>query len=131
MLHSRAMRILFAALCASLALDAAATGVVLRGELLIGAPFGWTVPPPSIVYDSYGHCLSAAGCPNYEQLRRFLDRYERNYGHRFAPNPPALLVPVQPRDVPPTPEAHIQPRYRGASQIRPEFEQAGKPVYHQ
>lgn len=127
------MRTLLAALFASLALDVAAAALVVGGELPLGpAPFGWTVPPPSIIYDSFGHCLSPLGCPDYEQLRRFLDRYERNYGQRFAPDrPAALAVPATPRAVPPTPEAQIQPRYRGASQIRPEFEQAGKPVDRQ
>ncbi len=89
-------------------------------------PYG-AVFPPSFAYDSFGSCL-APGCPDYRELRRFLDRYERNYGGRLAPNPPPIHFSPLPRDVVPTPEAHIQPRYRGASQIRPEFEQAGQEV---
>jgi hypothetical protein len=111
------------------AIEAAAAGFMLGGGVLLGpAPYyGWAVPP-SIIYDSFGRCLAPMNCPDYEQLRRFLDRYERNYGQRFAAEPPAPVAPVQPRDVPPTPAAHIQPQYRGASQIRPEFEQAGKAI---
>lgn len=126
------MRTLLAVLFASLAVDAAAGGFVV-GELPLGpAPFGWTVPPPSILYDSLGHCLGPLGCPDYEQFRRFLDRYERNYGHRVTSDQPAALTRLAtPRDVPPTPEAQIQPRYRGASQIRAEFAQTGKPVDRQ
>lgn len=124
------MRTLFALLFALLAVDAAAGGFVVGGEVPLGpAPFGWTVPPPSILYDSLGRCLAPLGCPDYEQFRRFLERYERNYGQRFAPDrPTALAGPATPRDVPPTPEAQIQPRYRDASQVRAEFAQTGKPV---
>ena len=127
------MRTLPVVLLASLAVDASAGGFVVGGGLPVWpAPFGWTVPPPSILYDSLGHCLAPLGCPDYEQFRRFLERYERNYGQRFASDQQAALArPATPRDVPPTPEAQIQPRYRGASQIRPEFEQTGKPVDRQ
>jgi hypothetical protein len=102
--------------------NSAVAGTVISGPWY--APYGAAFPP-SFVYDPFGSCL-APGCPNYGQLRRFLDRYERNYGGRFAPNPPPIELSPLPRDVAPTPEAHIQPRYRGASQIRPEFEQAGQ-----
>ncbi len=127
----RPVRILLATLLAVQAIAAAAGGFVVGGGVLVGpAPYygyGWAVPP-SIIYDSFGRCLAPMNCPDYEQLRRFLDRYARNYGGRIAADQPALAVPAQARDVPPTPAANIQPQYRGASQIRPEFEQAGKAI---
>lgn len=112
---------------ASMAVDATAGGYVVAGGVAAGpwlAPYG--VLPPAIVYDAFGRCLAPLNCPDYEQMRRFLERYERNYGSRSAPEKPALGVPVPVRDVPPTPAAHIQPAYRAASQIRPEFEHTGK-----
>ena len=121
---------LLAALYACLALDATAASYAVGGGVIVGpwfSPYG-TVVPPATIYDSSGPCLSPRNCSDYEQMRRFLDRYERNYGARFAPDQPAFALPVQPRDVPPTREADIQPGYQGASQIRPEFERAGKPV---
>jgi hypothetical protein len=120
---------ILAAVVACLALEATAASYVAGGQVIVGpwfAPYG-TVMPPTI-YDSVGRCLAPRDCSDYEQMRRFLDRYERNYGARFAPDQRAFAVPVQPRDVPPTPEADIQPGYQGASKIRPEFERAGKPV---
>ena len=119
-----------AAVVALMAGQALAGNFAIRGDVVTGpwfSPYGAAFPPP-FAYDAFGRCLSPLNCQDYEQMRRFLDRYERNYGQRFAPAPPALVAPVLPRDVPPTPEAHIQPRYRGASQIRPEFEQIGKEV---
>lgn len=80
--------------------------------------------PPSVAYDAAGRCLSP-NCPDYAQLRRFLERYERNYGQRFAPDKGGA-APVSRRDVLPTPVADIQPGYRQASQIRSEFLQSGK-----
>lgn len=78
------------------------------------------------MYDAFGRCLMPQNCPDYEQMRRFLDRYERNHGQLFAPlRGQVVEPPAQRRDVAPTPEAHIQPAYRAASQIRPEYEKAG------
>jgi len=123
-----AVRSLLAALLSLPAIEAAAAGFVLGGGVPVGPGYGWAVPPPSIIYDSFGRCLAPMSCPDYEQFRRFLDRYERNYGQRVAPDPPPLVAPALPRDVPPTPAAHIQPRYQRASQLRPEFEPTGKAV---
>lgn len=118
----------FAALGA-LAIEAVAGGFVVGTDVQIWPGFApYPGAPPPIIYDAFGRCLAPLGCADYEQLRRFLDRYERNYGQRFAADKPALQPPAQRRDVPPTPEAQIQPAYRGASQLRPEFEQAGKPL---
>ncbi|MEF8734656.1 MAG: hypothetical protein V5B40_22945 [Candidatus Accumulibacter meliphilus] len=121
--------LLLAAVLATTLVDATAGNFAVSGAVIVRpwySPYG-AVFPPSFADDSLAPC-PAWNCANYGQLRRFLDRYERNYGGRFAPNsnsPPAEFSPL-PRDVAPTPEAHIQPRYRGASQIRPEFEQAGQ-----
>ena len=121
--------LLLAAVLATTLVDATAGNFAVSGAVIARpwfSPYG-AVFPPSFADDSLAPC-PAWNCANYGQLRRFLDRYERNYGGRFAPNsnsPPAEFSPL-PRDVAPTPEAHIQPRYRGASQIRPEFEPAGQ-----
>jgi hypothetical protein len=115
---------------ACLAVEAAAATFAVGGEVIVSpwfAPYG-VAPPPSILHDSFGRCLAPLNCGEYEQMRRFLERYERNYGGRFAPEKPPLVLPVQPRAVPPTPAAHIQPDYREASQLRPEFEQRLPPV---
>ncbi len=111
----------------SLAASAAAGAFAIGGDFAIGSwvsPYG--LPPPAIVYDAFGRCLMPQNCPDYEQMRRFLDRYERNHGQLFAPlRGQVVEPPAQRRDVAPTPEAHIQPAYRAASQIRPEYEKAG------
>jgi len=124
MMHAR---LLLLAAMASALIEAAAAGVAVSGE---GVAVPWLMPygalPPAIVYDAFGRCLAPLNCPDYEQLRRYLDRYQRNYGQRFAPDKPGFEGPTPRRDVVPTPEAHIQPAYRGASQLRPEFENSGK-----
>lgn len=122
----RTPALLAAVLAATVNADAGS--FVGRGQVVVGpwySPYGAAFAPP-FVYDPFGPCLARLNCADYEQLRRFLDRYERNYGGRIAPGPPAVALPPRPRDVAPTPDAHIQPRYRGASQIRPEFEQSGQ-----
>ena len=124
-LHWRIVRTFpfLAAGLAWLAVEAAAAGLVVGGQVVAGqwfAPYG-SVPPPSIIYDAFGRCLAPLNCPDYEQMRRFLERYERNHGARFAPDLPGSAPPVVPRDVPATAEAEIQPAYRHASQVRPEF----------
>jgi hypothetical protein len=110
---------------ACLAVEASAATFAVGGEVIVGpgfAPYG-LAPPPWMIHDSLGPCLAPLNCGEYEQMRRFLERYERNYGGRFAPEKPPPVLPVQPRAVAPTPAAHIQPDYRDASQLRPEFEQ--------
>ncbi len=89
------------------------------------APDG--MPPPAIVYDAVGRCLSAPHCPDREQLKRLLERYERNYGQRLAGERPPTAPPAR-REVAPTPAAQIQPAYREASQVRPEFAHVGEPL---
>ena len=124
--HMRPTLLLATALATTL-VDATAGNFAVSGAAIVGpwySPYG-AVFPPSFADDSLAPC-PAWNCANYGQLRRFLDRYERNYGGRFAPNSSPVEFSPLPRDVAPTPEAHIQPRYRGASQVRPEFEQAGQ-----
>lgn len=110
-----------------MAMHAAAAGY----PATVGEPAGlWLTPygalPPAIIYDSLGRCLAPLGCPDYEQLRRYLDRYQRNYGQRFAADTPLNEGAALRRQVAPTPEADVQPAYRGSGQVRPEFENAGK-----
>ncbi|WP_291995023.1 hypothetical protein [Candidatus Accumulibacter sp. ACC003] len=129
MLHFRAMRmpLLIAAAVAAIASQAIAGNFALRGGAAVGpwfSPYGSAFAPPFAYYGAFGPCFGP--CADDEQIRRFLDRYERNYGQRLLPEKPLFEYPPLPRDVPPTPAAHIQPRYRGASQIRPEFEHSGK-----
>lgn len=122
-------RFLLLLLAPLIAADAWAVAVVAVGEVIVGpwwTPFGM-IAPPAVIYDPWGRCLTPMNCPDYEQMRRFLDRYERNYGQRFLPDRPPPSLPAGPRDVPPTPEGNIQPAYRGASQVRPEFGESGAP----
>jgi hypothetical protein len=114
--------------------DAAATSVVVGGEGVVGvwpaphgpwlAPYGHPLPAPGAL-DAFGRCLAPWNCADHEQMRRFLDRYQRNYGARFAPDLPPLPPRWPQRDVPPTPADQIQPAYRNASQVRPEFAPGG------
>jgi hypothetical protein len=124
----RSSLLLAAAVLALPGLDAPAATFAVGGEWVVapwGAPYG-ALGAPWWLYDGYRPCLSPSNCPDYEQMRRFLERYERNYGGRFAPDAPVAAVPAQPRNVPPTPEAQIQPAYRGASQLRPAYRGASQ-----
>ncbi len=111
------------------AIEAAAGGSGTGSGQPIGA---WPAPygalPPAIVYDAFGRCLSPPHCPDQEQMKRFLERYERNYGQRLMVDRTGVDLAPSRRDVPPTPAAHIQPAYRDASQVRPEFEHVGEPL---
>lgn len=127
-------RTLLAVVVLGLMADAAATSVIVGGEWVAGggpgpygpwlSPYGYPWPAPGAM-DAYGRCLAPWNCSDYEQMRRFLDRYQRNYGARFAPDVPPSPQRWPQRDVPPTPADQIQPAYRNASQVRPEFAPAG------
>ena len=82
--------------------------------------------PPAIIYDALGRCLGPVNCPDNDQLRRLLDRYQRNYGQRFLPDTPVSEGNAPRRDVAPTPEADVQPAYRGSGEVRPEFQRSGQ-----
>ena len=110
----------------SLAASASAGAFAIGGDFAIGSWCSpYALPPPALVYDAFCRCLMPHSFPPHVQMRPFLDRYERNHGQLFAPRGQAVEPPAQRRDVAPTPEAHIQPAYRAASQIRPEYEKAG------
>ena len=86
---------ILAAVVACLALEATAASYVGAGQVIIGpwfAPYGTVVPPT--IHDSFGRCLSPRDCSDYEQMRRFFDRYQRNYGARFAPDQREFAVPA-------------------------------------
>ena len=121
---------LLVAVLAAVAIDSTADTFAVRGGVIIGSwyqPYGTAFGYPyPFLYDSFGPCLAPGYCQDDYRLRRFLDRYERNHGRSLAADPPPVVFPTLPRNVAPTPEAHIQPRYREASQIRPEFEGAGQ-----
>lgn len=118
----------FIALALFLAVEVSAGGSAAASGQPMAAWLGPDgLPPPAIVYDAFGRCLSAPHCPDREQLKRLLERYERNYGQRLAPDRPGVDLPPR-RDVPPTPPGHIQPAYRNASQVRPEFQHVGEPL---
>jgi len=125
-LHWRIVRTspLIAVGLALLAIEAAADSLVVGGQVAGRwfATYG-PAPPPSIIYDVFGRCLVPLDCPDHEQMRRFLERYERNHGTRFAPDLPGSAPTAVPRDVPATPETEIQPAYRHSSQVRSEFAQ--------
>jgi len=123
-------RSLLAAALLSVTAAATATTVGVGGEWGAGvwpapygpwlAPYGYPLPAPG-AFEGFGRCFAPRNCADYEQMRRFLDRYQRNYGARFAPDAPSPAPPWPQREVPPTAADQIQPAYRNASQIRPEF----------
>ena len=86
------------------------------------------------IYDPWFVCIPPYGCQDSLQLRLELERDRRlqELRERAARSEPRLQGPAEgpwggQRYLPPaTPEANIQPAYRGASQLRPEYEQSTK-----
>lgn len=116
------------AFCGSLVLDAIASDPIAAGGIparpVLMPPSG--IPPSAMVFDASGRCLAPPTCADYEQWRRFLDRYQRNYGQRWEMSNTEPAPPARRAEVAPTPMANIQPAYRYASQVRTEFEQSGR-----
>jgi hypothetical protein len=92
--------------------------------------------PARRFYDPLFMCTHPDRCGDAVQLRLTLDRYRRAQELRERPaqsEQPGLGPSYGPwgpqRYTPPaTPEANIQPAYRGASQLRPQFEQTIQPI---
>ena len=87
------------------------------------------------IYDPWFVCIPPYGCQDPLHLRLELERDRRmqELRQRAAQSEPRLQGPGEgpwggQRYLPPaTPEANIQPAYRGASQLRPEYEQSTPP----
>ena len=125
------------------ALFTTATLHAAGGELAIGGRIGtdYGVPLARGIYDPWFSCTSPYRCRDSVQVRLELERHRRMQELRErAPQPePHIYGPgggiwgLQ-RYIPPaTPEANIQPAYRGSGQLRPEYEQSGqlRPEYEQ
>ena len=88
------------------------------------------------INDSRFQCAPGYRCRDPIQSRLELERYGRAqelreratqidpriYGPDYGPWGPQRYIP------PATPEANIQPAYRGASRLRSEYEQSGQPI---
>ena len=98
-----------------------------------GAYYG--VPLARGMYALWFSCTAPYWCRDSLQLRLELERQRRmeELRERATQPEPRIYEPIYgtsglQRYIPPaTPEANIQPEYRGASQLRPEYEQSGQP----
>jgi hypothetical protein len=72
-------------------------------------------------------CRAWQACENYADLGTTIRRELRFYQLRQQPEAPTPAPETQ-RRVPPTAAGDILPQYRGASQVRPEFERSEKPA---
>jgi hypothetical protein len=121
-------RTLLRTLLATAILHAAAGNFAIGGG--VGAYYG--VPPGG---DPWASCTPPHRCHDPVQLRIELERDRRmhNLRERATRSEPRTYEPAdgpwgRQRYTPPaTPEANIQPAYRGASQLRPEYEQSAQP----
>ena len=124
-------------LLATVVLQAEAGGVAIGAGFrgFYGVPYAYGVPFGYGLYDPWFSCLPPYFCRDPWQLRVELERERRMQELR------ELATPSAPRAYglgdgpwgwqryipPPTPEANIQPAYRGVSQLRPEYEQSAQP----
>lgn len=114
---------------------ATATLHAVAGNLVIGGGVGayYGVPLARGMYDPLFSCTY--WCRDPFQLRLELARQRRmeELRERATQPEPRMYGPVYgtwglQRYIPPaTSEANIQPAYRGASQLRPEYEQSSRP----
>jgi hypothetical protein len=93
------------------------------------------VPLARGIYHPWFSCTPPYRCRDPVQLRLELERDRRmqELRERATQPEPRIYGPVDgpwglQRYIPPaTPEANIQPAYRGASQLRPEYERSTQP----
>ena len=124
-------RTLLGTLLATATLHAAA------GDFAIGVGVGayYGVPLARGMYYPWFSCTPPYGCRDPVQLRLELERHQRmqELRERATQPEPRIYGPgdgiwgLQRYIPPPTPEGNIQPAYRGASQLRPEYEHSGQP----
>ncbi len=125
-------RIFLGTLLATAILQAAAGDLAIGGG--VGAYYG--VPLARGMYDPWLSCTPPYRCRDPIQLRLELERYGRmqELRERATQSEPRIYGPGDgpwgsQRYIPPaTPEANIQPAYRGASKLRPEYEQSAQPI---
>jgi hypothetical protein len=126
------------------ALAGCATSVWAAGGVIYGGPANYLGPGvhyvPRIPYPQYGPADGALYLDGAEACFR-MGRCSTLDMDRFQGRPNRLLrlAPLPPQDPAygignaplnsktPTPEENIVPAYREASQVRPEYEEAGKP----
>ena len=126
----------------------AAAGVVpSQAQLAAGATIGWGWPGygPYVPYrygpywygwtGPWGPC-SAGACVDNPYLRRAIQRelaqleHQRELDERAQRGLQSYGTPLYGARgdwPPPTPEAQVQPAYRGSGEIRPEFSETGQP----
>ncbi len=123
----------------------AATGAApLRAQVVVGTGFvwGWPTYGPNLSYRYgpqwfgwIGQC-GAGLCVDSPSLRRAIQREIVQFEHLRdlqERNQPSLHMVGRPLHLagggwpPPTPDAHVQPAYRGSGEIRPEFSATGQP----
>lgn len=118
-----------------------------QAQWAVGASFGWGWPGygPAVPYrygaqwigrtGPWGPC-SAGACVDSPYLRRAIQRELALFEHlreveeraqRGLPSYGAPLHGAFGDWPPPTPEAQVQPAYRGSGEIRPEFSGSGQP----
>lgn len=112
-----------------------------RGQWVVVAAPGWAWPVTGIagtwpgLYGPWG-CLSAS-CLEDARVRRAIQREVARLqwlAERDEHAQAALLSgsrsphPDRSHMLPVTPEAHVQPAYRGTGEIRPEFRDSGLPL---
>ena len=117
---------------------ATATLYAVTGDLAMGGGVGayYGVPMARGMYDPWFSCALPYRCGDPVQMRLELERYRRTQElrERATQSEPRIDGPGdgpwgRQRYVPPaTPEANIQPAYRGASRLRPEYEQTGRAI---
>lgn len=125
-------RVLLSALLITATLPAAAI------ELLTGRGIGayHDVILARGMYDPWISCTPPYGCRDPVQLRLELERSLRmqELRERATQSEPRYPGPadgpwgLQHYIPPATPESNIQPAYRGASKLRPEYEHSGRPI---
>jgi len=139
--QSRVIAAVFAVALA--AAGAAASQAQAGASIAVG--WGWPGygPYPPYRYGPYGYGwigpwgpCGVGACVDDPYLRRAIRRelerleYRRELEERAQPGIPAagtLPYGMRPDWPPPTPEAQVQPAYRGSGEIRPEFHGAGQP----
>jgi len=123
----------------------AATGAApLRAQVVVGTSFvwGWPAYGPNLPYRYGPQWLGWSGqcgaglCVDSPYLRRAIQREIAQFEHlrdlqeRTQPSLHSFGGPLYLAGggwPPPTPEAHVQPAYRGSGELRPEFSATGQP----
>jgi hypothetical protein len=126
---------------ACIALVGVVSAAPARAQASIGGAVVWPwpvygpyAPYPYWGYTPWGPCVSGV-CADDLQLRRAVRRemqlqeLRRELEMRADagfPAPGQSIYGLSRNPPPPTPESHLQPRYRGSGEVRPEYRSAGQ-----